>query len=99
MSRILLSRLAVIAVAAAAASLATEPARAETFYQSKDFLKSHCNKSAWVFAVESSGAYSCTRTDEGMATNCTASGQCALVDTRRASGPGNYSPRGDGKKK
>jgi hypothetical protein len=37
------------------------------------------------------------RTDEGMATNCNASGQCALVDTRRANGPGNTGPRGDGK--
>jgi hypothetical protein len=99
MRKIILSRLAAIAVIAAAATgLAVNASSAETFYQSKDFVKSHCTGSSWVFAVEPSGAYSCVRTDEGMSMNCTASGQCALVDTRRASGPDNRSPRGDGKK-
>jgi len=60
-------------------------------------LKKFCAWQNGVFAIENSGAYSCVLTGEGMARNCSASGDCRWVDTRRPEGTPSGGPRGDGK--
>ena len=91
---------AILGIALAGAVVTTTIATADPFhYESKDFVQKHCAEKGGVFAVEPSGAYSCTNVKDHLATNCNAAGQCALVDTLRPYTGDNISPRGDGKKK
>jgi hypothetical protein len=74
---------------AATAAFATA-ASAETFYQSKDFVKKNCEKKSGKFA-ESSGAYSCDDSKSGTIMKCSASGQCTL-DVKGV--PSSSAPKG-----
>jgi hypothetical protein len=85
----------VVALAPICLMLPDSASRADSVYMNKTFLKGECAKKGGIFAVEPSGAFSCTRVSEGRATNCGSDGKCMEVDTRRPSGPDNPSPRGD----
>lgn len=56
-----------------------------------------CAKLDGMFTIENSGAYSCMLISEGLARNCSASGDCRWVDNRRPEGTPSGGPRGDGK--
>lgn len=62
-----------------------------------DGAKRACVKLDGMFTVENSGAYSCMLVSEGLSRNCSASGECAVVDNRRPEGTPSNGPRGDGK--
>jgi len=62
-----------------------------------DGNKGACAKLDGMYTVENSGATSCVLISEGLSRNCSASGECAVVDTRRPEGTPSNGPRGDGK--
>jgi hypothetical protein len=83
-----------VALTLVALGALTGTSTAERFYQGRDALSKDCAKQGGSFAVEHTGAYSCVYLDQGLARNCTASGSCATVDTRRPEGTPSGGPNG-----
>lgn len=83
-----------IALTLISSGLLASTSTAERFYQGREWLRKSCAQRGGSFAVEYTGAYSCVHTDEGLATNCSASGSCATVNTRRPEGTPSGGPNG-----
>ncbi len=87
----------IVALALISFGLLTDVASAKPKSVGAAGAKRACTKLDGTFTVESSGAYSCVLTSEGVSRNCSASGECAMVDNRRPEGTPSGGPRGDGK--
>lgn len=97
MRKVLCHATLTIALTSVSLGLLTGTSSAERFYQGRAYLSKNCTATGGMFTVENSGAYSCVRSQDGTAINCSASGSCALVDNRRPEGTPSGGPRGDGK--
>jgi hypothetical protein len=84
-----------VALALASLVILTDAASAKP--KGDDGNKGACAKLNGMYTVENSGATSCVLISEGLSRNCSASGECAVVDTRRPDGTPSNGPRGDGK--
>ena len=85
------------ALAVMSFGLLTDVASARPKSEGAAGAKRVCAKMDGMFTVENSGATSCVLISQGLSRNCSASGECAVVDNRRPEGAPSGGPRGDGK--